>query len=481
MASRWRWAGVLAILLVSMPTAAAAAAAGPRIAFRNGDAQHGQVVTVALDGTGRRAVPQASGDDDGAPAWSPDATLVAFERRSGGGSRLMVAAGDGTAVRQVGGKGLNAGAGGGAVPAWAPDGGSLAGFGGDGVFSVPLAAGSSPRRLASLDSGAIGVRLAWSPDGGSVAFTEDSGTDGPSRYQVRAVDAGGGGGGRPRRLAASPVDPEAAWSPDGQWLAWIGAGGALLVAPAAGGPARTVTPATVCASQPAWAPDSATIAFSGGSLGGSCAEDVFVVHPDGTDLHRLLVVGTDDSQPAWTPDGRAIVFTGRPTVRASGTSPGDLYAVDATGSPPRRITSTGVAADPAVAAAPAAATSGAGDATGSGLVPTGGQTVPGGAGAGVGPSSGGAVGGAGAGAGAGSGAGSAEIVAAPPSRARGHRSGLTVVAPAGPGAVRLESRLRANPASAGRSARGPAAAVAAATGLLAGVVLLWWRRQTAAP
>ena len=118
--------------------------------------------------------------------------------------------------------------------------------------------------LASTSPGG-GMRPGWSPDGSQIVF---------SRYGTKAD-----GGPNPRiRDAVFVVDA------DGQAL-------------------HQVSPADMDAIDAAWSPDGQSIAFLSPVPEGD--GNLYVIRPDGTDL-RQLTTGVGVSSPAWTPDGRLL-------------------------------------------------------------------------------------------------------------------------------------------------------------------------------
>ena len=144
-------------------------------------------------------------------------------------------------------------------------------------------------------------------------------------YSIRASDGGG-----LVRLLEGPIEPPD-YSPDGTRVTFkrvVGAvnptgSGALFVMNADGTDLARITPPGYVFDLPAWSPNGTWIAFQ------RPYGQLFVVHPDGTDLHQVpvqLPAGSGAQDPSWSPDGSTIVFSvlegdhsGIYTVRPDGT------------------------------------------------------------------------------------------------------------------------------------------------------------------
>jgi Tol biopolymer transport system component len=126
----------------------------------------------------------------------------------------------------------------------------------------------------------------------------------------------------------------ASMSPDGRLIA-IDLIGSLWILPAGGGEAHRITPDRLEARQPAWSPDSRTIAFQGYDEDG--AWHIFTIGADGSGLRRLTGGAFDDREPIFSHDGRRIAFS---SDRADGIT--TIWTVDAaTGAVARASTRDG--------------------------------------------------------------------------------------------------------------------------------------------
>jgi hypothetical protein len=143
-----------------------------------------------------------------------------------------------------------------------------------------------------------------------------------------------------------------AYSPNGDRLAYWShaiAGGPsdLVVVDADGSDPVTVASGVleVTASQVAWSPDGATIAYSGrmgpvdpscptNGNGDFCGSRIFVANADGSGTRQLGDPDLDARSPDWSPDGSTIAFGGGNASPAIGVR---LYLMDAAGSNVRQL------------------------------------------------------------------------------------------------------------------------------------------------
>lgn len=144
-----------------------------------------------------------------------------------------------------------------------------------------------PSGFQSIDGPAV------SPNGDTIAFT----TGGAALYLVD-VD------GSNVQQVASGVQ-EAAWSPDGAYLAYVSLRDGLHVHDLSNGETIQLTNSPRDTA-PAWSPDGRYIAFSRFVDPGNA--EIFVVQSDGGSEQRLTVASEDDYSPTWSPDGRHIAF-----------------------------------------------------------------------------------------------------------------------------------------------------------------------------
>jgi TolB protein len=190
-----------------------------------------------------------------------------------------------------------------------------------------MAVGSSLRNAAHRVSDAVyqkilGVRGAFATH---VAYVAISGEPPAQRYELYVADADGA---NQRRILESPrplMSP--AWSPDGQWLAYVSfetKHAAVYVQLVSTGERRQVSARTGINGAPAWSPDGKKLALT---LGGSTGNlDVYVLDLGTQGLVQVTSDPAIDTEPEWAPDGHSIYFTsdraGSPQIYQVGLQPG---------------------------------------------------------------------------------------------------------------------------------------------------------------
>lgn len=169
---------------------------------------------------------------------------------------------------------------------------------------------ASPRRLAHLIADLVhekvlGVRGAFAT---RLAYVSVDGSPPAQRYQLIVADADGA---NPRIVLDSrqPI-MSPAWSPDGEWLAYVSFEGRLsgvYVQRMRSGERRRVSARLGINGAPAWSPDGQKLALT---LSGSAGNlDIYLLELATQQLSRLTNDPGIDTEPSWSPDGKSIYFT----------------------------------------------------------------------------------------------------------------------------------------------------------------------------
>jgi Tol biopolymer transport system component len=219
-----------------------------------------ELFTINPDGSGLERLTDNAEIDDLNPAYSPDGRTIAYTRNPGDGSstgrRLSLMDADGSNLRDL--------AHGGFVPAWSPDGQSLAfhEFGqiSFDVYTAPVAGG--PRFLLT-QAGSHDFFPAWSPTADTIAFASNFNT---VNWQSE--------------IYATKADGSEDWV---QLTNTLGAD-----------------------TTPEWSPDGSKIVFVSARNGN---DEIYVMNADGSGETRLTTDPQSDLNPQWSPDGTRIAFT----------------------------------------------------------------------------------------------------------------------------------------------------------------------------
>jgi len=252
------------------------------------------VWAVNWDGSNLVNLTKDSKQDDSHPDWSPDGKQIVFDSRRSGKALIYVMRADGSNVRQVTGEEGDK-----LEPKWSPDGKWIAYHcsqasetgmetricvvSPDGQPAGELIAGTAP--VWSPNSLEGGVRLAF------LCFQD-------SQSDICTVRPDGS---ELANLTDSPDDEHSpAWSPDGNWLAFVSNRGDDIdvykaCATCPGEPvAVRLTDEPRAVGWPAWSPDGGQLAYV--NTGG---QDLLLVNADRSDA-TYLVSGVF-SPPIWRP------------------------------------------------------------------------------------------------------------------------------------------------------------------------------------
>lgn len=175
----------------------------------------------------------------------------------------------------------------------------------------------------------LGVRGAFAT---RIAYVAVDGEPPAQRYQLIVADADGA---NPHLILESRFPlMSPAWSPDGQWLAYVSfetKHSAIYVQLVRTGERRQVSARAGINGAPEWSPDGKRLALTLGSSVGN--PDIYILDLASQGLMRITDDPAIDTEPVWSPDGHNLYFT---SDRAG--SP-QIYQIAAvTGARPKRIT-----------------------------------------------------------------------------------------------------------------------------------------------
>ena len=323
--ARSRVAAVLfAVCAVLVVTAVPAAATPPgdngRIAYKvylDADLSTSAIFTMRRDGTRTRQVTfPAAGTQDDQPDWSPDGSLIAFQRCAPDTAcAIYTVRPDGTRLHRL---------------------------------SAPCDA-NQPGQCEDEST------VAFLPDGHRVVFTRATGSvrefpDTPfiehsdivirhlSGRHARVVLRGRPFAGDNEQMVVSPDGRHIAFQRHNSPLADPAGGIAVFVMRSDGTHLRRLTPWSLRAGiSPDWSPDGRWILFRSNADGGGIDSQLYVIHPDGRGLRPVTHVGADTKlySASFSPDGRQIVYG------TSGVDDlPDLYTVRTDGSRPAPVAVT---------------------------------------------------------------------------------------------------------------------------------------------
>ena len=266
-----------------------------RIIFTCTRGDYNQLCMTYADGTGYQQLSSLEANSY-YPVYSPDGKSVVYaSNQSGGVFDLFLFTQEGSKLTQ-----LTKNVGNVVSPTFSPDGKKIlfANRTGDGPTSLWTVDSNGKNADLIYTGPSTIVAVDWSPQGDQVAFAMS--VDKPDSYEIFLMNPDGS---NVRQLTHNlpGIGGSVDWSPDGKsLLIYAGAPGdknIFLINVAAETAAQLTNGGNN--GSPVFSPDGQWIAFI--SLRNNDQADIFIMHPDGTDVRQITDNPEPDWQPQWEP------------------------------------------------------------------------------------------------------------------------------------------------------------------------------------
>ncbi len=257
------------------------------------------------------------------PQLSPDGSQVVFQSNRSGGNQIWVMHRDGSGLRQltdVPGEGAE-------TPVWSPDGAfiAFAAYSAEGNNDVYLMRADGTETRALTNEPGYDDHPHWSADGERIVFNSDRDTPDPAApWEKRWHDIWSvriDGSGLEKLTDCRTTCTFGSLSPDGNYLLYrrvddtaglnweleaIERNSEIYIANRDGSAPLRLAGHPAFDGWPAWSPDGNWIVFASNRAGPAASGQLWLVHPDGSELHQITFGDWGHTQPAWSADSRLV-------------------------------------------------------------------------------------------------------------------------------------------------------------------------------
>ena len=293
--------GLVPVAATPLPAQAAFPGTNGVLAFQleapAGDHTQTDIYTIQPSGSGLKQLTATPDEHEFGPAWNAAGTRIAFWRTPApfGPGSIWTMLPDGTGQRQLT-TAVDA-----RDPAWNPAGTrlvvTLVDADGFDLWTMRASDGDDRRQLTSGPD--EDFEAAWSPDGDRIAFTRGAQQGDPGDIYVLTLATGA----LTRATNSPEYDHQVAWSPDGRRLVFerdANSSFSIFTVNPDGTGLTQVTSGPFFDTGPAFSPDGRSIAF-GSDRGGNFLSDLWLVNRTGTGLHRVRDLPNSEGFPDWRP------------------------------------------------------------------------------------------------------------------------------------------------------------------------------------